>query len=451
MNPPYRANNTGTYIRKDVFEAKHIKTFTLKNLKKMNELRLGNIWRAKKMPDTIKCYTEDSGVDGYVKVPGGIRSYIPEQFTNDYHDNKVIEHPALSRVSYDYQLKAIWELTSRSVWLLHASTGSGKTQMICDITNRLKRNTLIVVQNLTQMSQMVDDIHKILWVIPTQVSGKKPSAKQRASWYPWITVCSIDSRDKIQASSYGLVLLDETDCYLWSDDRREWVGSLSSEYLYWLTGTIKVNHVDDSVFKLYYGKITELKLLNHTPNYVQVLSDFNYHLDDIKEFHLLKEALYTAEKRNALILTTAIKALAGWRKGLIFTEHVDHAKTLVKELVAKWIKAYMLIGEVSKDERERIRTEARMYWWSCVIVGSVKIIGRWFDLPELSFAVLTTCEKFNSNIEQYVGRLSRHYEGKPQAVFIDIVDHMTGILNNQARSRLQTYRRAYPEGKVSIQ
>jgi hypothetical protein len=107
MNPPYRANSTGTYIRKDIFEAKHIKTFTLKNLKKMNELRLGNIWRAKKMPDTIKCYTEDSGVDGYVKVPGGIRSYIPEQFTNDYHDNKVIEHPALSRVSYDYQLKAI--------------------------------------------------------------------------------------------------------------------------------------------------------------------------------------------------------------------------------------------------------------------------------------------------------------------------------------------------------
>ena len=451
MNPPYRANNTGTYIRKDVFEAKHIKTFTLKNLKKMNELRLGNIWRAKKMPDTIKCYTEDSGVDGYVKVPVGIRSYIPEQFTNDYHDNKVVSHPPLSRQSYDYQSSAVQDLMMSSVWLLWASTGSGKTQMICDITVRAQRRTLIMVQNLTQMSQMVDDIFTILWVTPTQVSGANVSKRNRMTFDDRITVCSIDSRDKINAKEYGLIILDECDTYLWSDARREWVGSLSPEFLYWLTGTIKVNHVDDSVFKLYYGKITELKLLNHTPNYVQVLSDFNYHLDDIKEFHLLKEALYTAEKRNELIITTAIKALAGWRKGLIFTEHVDHAKTLVKELVAKWIKAYMLIGEVSKDERERIRTEARMYWWSCVIVGSVKIIGRWFDLPELSFAVLTTCEKFNSNIEQYVGRLSRHYEGKPQAVFIDIVDHMTGIFNNQARSRLQTYRRAYPEGKVSIQ
>lgn len=451
MNPPYLANNTGTYIRKDIFEAKHKATFTLKNLKKLNELRLWNLWRARKMPDTIKCYTEDSGLEGYVKVPGGIRSYIPEQFTNDYHASIIINHPDLLRQSYDYQGNAVDWLLGQSVWLLHASTGSWKTQMICEIIKRLSRNTLIVVQNLTQMEQMVGDIQQILWVIPRQVSGRKPSKKEQSTWYPYITVCSIDSRDKIRPEDYGLILLDEADTYLWSDERRTWVGNLSPEYMYALTGTIKVNHVDDSVFKLYYGKITELKLLNHTPNYVQVLSDFNYHLDDIKEFHLLKEALYTAEKRNALITKVVYRAAMESRKGLVFTEHVEHARTITRLLQEAGIKTYVLIGEVDKDERERIRTEARDHGWSCVIVWSVKIIGRWFDLPELSFAVLTTSEKFTSNIEQYVGRLSRHYEGKPQAVFIDIVDHMTGILNNQARSRLQTYRRAYPEGKVSIQ
>lgn len=241
MNPPYRANNTGTYIRKDVFEAKHIKTFTLKNLKKMNELRLGNIWRAKKMPDTIKCYTEDSGVDGYVKVPVGIRSYIPEQFTNDYHDNKVVSHPPLSRQSYDYQSSAVQDLMMSSVWLLWASTGSGKTQMICDITVRAQRRTLIMVQNLTQMSQMVDDIFTILWVTPTQVSGANVSKRNRMTFDDRITVCSIDSRDKINAKEYGLIILDECDTYLWSDARREWVGSLSPEFLYWLTGLFETN------------------------------------------------------------------------------------------------------------------------------------------------------------------------------------------------------------------
>ncbi len=448
MLPPYLTNNTGTYIRKDVFQSKHKDTFTLKNLKKANEIRLGNVWRARKMSDTIKCYME---AGGYVKVPVGIRSYIPEQFTNDYHDNQIVSHPPLSRRSYDYQSSAVQDLMMSSVWLLFASTGSGKTQMVCDITVQSQRKTLIMVQNLTQMSQMVDDIFTILWVTPTQVSGKKISNRISATFDDRITVCSIDSRDKIDHKDYGLILLDECDTYLGSDARREWVGSISPEFLYWLTGTIKVNYVDDSVFKLYFGKTTELKLLHHTPNYVQVLSDFNYHLDDIKEFYKLKEALYTAEKRNALITKVVCRATLESRKGLVFTEHVEHARTIARLLQEAGIKTYVLIGEVHKDERERIRSEVRDYKGACVIVWSVKIIGRGFDVQELSFAVLTTCEKFTSNIEQYVGRLSRHYEGKPQAVFIDIVDHMTGILNNQARSRLQTYRRAYPTGKVSIQ
>jgi hypothetical protein len=59
--------------------------------------------------------------------------------------------------------------------------------------------------------------------------------------------------------------------------------------------------MEDKVFDIYYGKKTVLKLLNHTPHYTQVLSDFRFHLDDQSQFHELKEALYTSEKRNALI------------------------------------------------------------------------------------------------------------------------------------------------------
>lgn len=92
---------------------------------------------------------------------------------------------------------------------------------------------------------------------------------------------------------YGLILLDEADTYLGSDERRTWVGSLSTEYLYALTGTIKVNHVEDKVFPIYYGKATTLKLIHETPIYRQVYSDFEFYLDDIGDFYLLKEAMYT--------------------------------------------------------------------------------------------------------------------------------------------------------------
>ena len=440
----YLRNDEGCYIHESQFQ-QYIPEFTLKNLKKIYQIKLGNIWAARKMPDVIKCYKKEWL---WYKVPSGIAGYLPSKFDSIY-DNEVIEHPALSRISYDYQLKAVWELTSRSVWLLHASTGSGKTQMICDITNRLKRNTLIVVQNLTQMSQMVDDIYKILWVIPTQISGKKVWAKVQSTWYKHITVCSIDSRDKVNPHDYWLILLDEADCYLGSDDRREWVGSLSPEYLYALTWTIKINHVDDKVFKLYYWPTTTLKLHHLTPDYVQVPTQFEYILDDMKDFHELKEALYSSEERNSIILDLVTKRCKG-RKWIVFCEYIEHAKYIERSLASRGIKTFLLIGEVPKEVRERIRQEATEYAWDVCLVGSVKILWRWFDLPELSYGILTTCEKFQSNILQYVGRIIRSHPTKLSPVFYDLVDQFQYMLNNQAKSRIGTYKKTFPDGKTFI-
>ena len=441
----FLANSSWTYIHESVFE-KYRPSYTLKNLKKQNMIRLGNHWSAKKMPDTIKCYGPSVDMPWYIQIPAGLRSYPTIPFHTEY-DNQVIEHPPLQRLSYDYQEQAIRELTVWSVWLLWASTWTWKTQMICDITHRLKRRTLILVQNLTQMAQMVDDIYSILWVYPVQVSGKKYSQKVKATWYNGITVCSIDSRSKISHRDFWLVLLDESDCYLWSDDRREWVGSLSPEYFYALSGTIKINHVEDKVFPIYYGKTTRLELIHETPLYKQVYSDFEYYLDDIGEFYKLKEAMYTAEKRNALIVSTVMANISG-RKGIVFCEYIEHSRTLASMLESRGVKVFLLIGEVSKDDRERIRHEAKEYQGEVVLVGSVKILGRGFDLPELSLAVLTTAEKFQSSCLQYLWRIVRKFPWKPQPIFIDIVDHLTNILNNQAISRVRTYKRAFPDGKV---
>lgn len=450
---PYYRDKTGCYIRLNEFEkiryyedstGKKKCMFTHKNLKKANMIRLWNVWTAKKLPDEIKHYKILK--NGYVKVPVGISSFSEYDFIHNYA-SEVIEHPDLSRTSYDYQTSAVQSLIMKPIWLLHASTGSWKTQMISDILVRLKRKTLIVVQNLTQMQQMVVDLTNILGIVPTQVSGKKPSKKEQATWYPHITVCSIDSRDKVNASGYWLILLDEADTYLWSDDRRDWVWSLSPEYLYALTGTIKINHVDDNIFTLYYGKKTELKLHHHTPDYKQVYSSFEYFLDNIKDFHELKSELYTSEKRNQLIVDTVLNNMAG-RKAVVFTEHIEHAHTLSESFKAHGKTVYTLIWEVSKDDRERIRQAAKDEKGEVILVWSVKILGRGFDLPELSLWVLTTCEKFDSNILQYVWRIIREYPGKPQPLFIDIVDHLTPVLLNQSRTRIRNFKISFPDAKT---
>lgn len=49
------------------------------------------------------------------------------------------------------------------------------------------------------------------------------------------------------------------------------------------------------------------------------------------------------------------------RKGIVFCEYVEHARHIAAELESAGLKVFLLIGEVSKDEREQIRQEAKDY------------------------------------------------------------------------------------------
>ena len=85
--------------------------------------------------------------------------------------------------------------------------------------------------------------------------------------------------------------------------------------------------MNPDIFSIYYGNKTTLSLLHHTPDYIQVHTGFQMQMESDTQFHEIKEALYTAENRNALICDTLVREIAG-RKGLVFTEHIAHAKVL---------------------------------------------------------------------------------------------------------------------------
>lgn len=455
----FKKSNEWVFIHRSLFKASIADTemviweerlkLATKNIVKAKQLRMGNVWVDKEftfrgwkkvpnnsyMPDIIKHYKE---CNEWVQVPQGIYSYIPSKFYTEYFDAPVQFWP-LTRTLYPDQIRTVDTALQLSTWLIHASTWTGKTTMACEIIRRCKRKSLIVVQNLTQMKQMVDDITNIMWFIPTQVSWKKYSQKALKEMDSRVTVCSIDSRDKIDVKDYGCIILDEADTYIAADARREWLLTLSPEYMYALTGTIKVNDMDDIVFKLYYWVKTEFIKKNLTPEYWKIRTDF----DTIStEFHEIEADLYGAEQRNDLIVSVVDK-FARWRKWIVFCKRVEHAKILEEKIRALGFETYLLIWEVKDNEREEIRKKAMESKRDVILVGSVKILWRWFDLPELSFWLLTTAERFTSNIEQYIGRLIRVHPTKPSPIFIDMCDEQVWLLLNQSISRARTYKREF--------
>lgn len=242
------------------------------------------------MPDKIEHYKQQP--DGTFKIPVGLAGFVPSRVIRSY-DSTVIEFPALIGTLKPQQLEATDKLLARNYGLLHASTGTGKTWITCEILRRCQRRTLIVTDSISRMTQMVSDIATILGIKPDYIGGTKPKSYKPDTTD--IVVLSIDSRHKLtDLASFSTIVCDEADRYLNSDARREWIGTLAPEFMYALTGTIRLNDVHDGVFKIYYGPKTEFLLKHYTPTYYQVLTTFcgDPTYDPMTEFHLIKEELY---------------------------------------------------------------------------------------------------------------------------------------------------------------
>lgn len=373
-------------------------------------------------------------------IPQGILAYTNfDVLWNESHrfNNDTINYPELNGELRQHQVDIVDKMLKHRYGFWHISTGVGKTWIILEITRRLKRKTLIVVDGATALTQFQKNIKEIFW-IDAHVNGKKKYSDSP------ITLTTIHSLWKIDPNSYGVILYDEADKYLWALNRRNLLSQIRTEFAYAVTGTIKLNEIEDKVFPMFYGKKEELLLKMMTPKYTQVRSSFEFW--DFENFTDIVTAMYDNKERNELIVNITISRLKEKRanKVIVFSQRVEHAEKLKEDFESKWYKTFLLVGKVSRDERERIRQDIISYPWQCILIGSVQIVGRGFDCPPLDLWVLTTAETFESNHEQYLWRIIRPYTWKESSEFIDIIDPKQPILNAQSKKRINHFKKAFP-------
>lgn len=377
-------------------------------------------------------------------IPQGFLAYTnfdvlserSEWWASSFRDNAVVEYPPLNGELRQHQVDIVDKMLKHRYGFWHISTWVGKTWIILEITRRLKRKTLIVVDGATALTQFNKNIKEIFW-IDAHVNGKKKHSDSP------ITITTIHSLSKLDPNSYGVILYDEADKYLGALNRRNLLSQIRTEFAYAVTGTTKLNEIEDKVFPMFYGRKEELLLKMMTPKYTQVRSSFEFW--DFETFTDIVTAMYDNKDRNELIVNTTISRLKEKRanKVIVFSQRVEHAESLCEAFTKLWYKTFLLIGKVSRDEREQIRQEIISYQWQCILIGSVQIVGRWFDCPPLDLGVLTTAETFSTNLEQYLWRCIRPYEWKLSCEFIDIVDPRQPMLNSQAKKRIATFKKAF--------
>lgn len=372
-------------------------------------------------------------------IPQAISAYYPS-YAND--SKRIPSASVIQPISWklrDEQVDIVNDLLKHRYSYGHISTGVGKTWILCEIITRLQQHTLVVVHSTSALTQMIADIKDIL-NIDTYIVGVT-TKKNNARLASPIHIINIHSLDKADLNSYWLILYDEADKYLSSSNYRRTLCVANSYYQYAVTWTTKVNHYPDNVIDIFYGRKYSLIKKMMTPSYVQINTPFK--LASFKNFSHLKELLYANKERNDFIVATVHKAMATHNKAIVFTEHISHCETIADGFRTLWYKVFIIIWAIDQDERERIRKEVTDYPGKCILVGSVKILGRGFDCTPLDLWVLTTAEKFDSNIFQYFGRILRQHPWKDKCTFIDFVDKQSWVLAWQWRHRMKIYKQEF--------
>ena len=445
---------SGIAVPSEMFTDTLRAALTTRNEEKERARRM-NLWGWQKMPDEVGWY-RTSSCGGY-RVPHGLRFRIdtPERVAGFGHriEDKVVderfEMPDFMGALYEPQHEAMTALLVHNVGLVHAPTGAGKGVMIPWLVSTLRKKSIVVVPNVQLLNEMTDRFVALLGIVPTRVGGttKKP---QRDAADPRVTVATIQSAVKMspkELSSFGLAVFDECDKAVTTDDRTNLLWNLRPTYMYGFTGTVSLNHMDPKVLRMWFGPVTKMTSHNFTPTCYRVHTPFRTYKDlsAEKDFTELNTDLLNDPERDRIIADVVARSvkLCETKKGIVLTNRVEHAQRLADLIEKEGVKAFVIVGEDSAEERQAAKDAVASNKDPVVLVGSTQIVGRGFDLPPLQMAYVCYPNRFDANVVQMVGRVLRKFPGKTYAKVYDFVDTRVKILLSQANGRLRAMKKEY--------
>lgn len=125
------------------------------------------------------------------------------------------------------------------------------------------------------------------------------------------------------------------------------------------------------------------------------------------------------KERNEQIVKKTLELIKQGRQGILFAVDVDHSKTLC-DLLKNKVRAAEIYGETDKDERREIIAKAKN--GEKDVLCNYATLNEGLDIPHLSFAVMARPTKSLGFYIQCIGRVLRLFEGKKDAIIVDLFD-----------------------------
>ena len=422
---------------------KNIKTaLTLPNPMYFKMMRMGNVSALYGLKQFFKYY---SLLDKKLFIGRGFENKLIKFLkTNHYDytyknittDKKLTEEFKTNIQLRTYQRTDIKVIKPKHTGIIRLGTGYGKTIIAIELIKARQTPTLIIVPRNHLVQQFSETIRENAGLKTGIIQGSKEDIKE-------ITVASIQTLvrrpailDKIK-DYFSMVLVDECHTMI-TNKRLSVVQMFNAKYIHGLTATPRRTDEQDKAIFFTFGDIIISKDLKRKNPEVKLLKT-NVNIPILAGYHQMIDLQVENEERNALITKAIKKELEEKRKILILTKRIAHYQLLASALTD--YKIHTINSSDKDSDKSSLLKELREGKQDFdIILGTYSMLSTGTDIPALDTLIFAGDLRSDVLQIQSVGRILRLFKDKQDPKIIDCCDNRNGILFNQAKSRIKTYR-----------
>lgn len=165
--------------------------------------------------------------------------------------------------------------------------------------------------------------------------------------------------------------------------------------------------------------------------------------DGMLDYTKLIDYLTTNPQRNRLLANLILSRSSG--SCLVLSDRLEHLETLMNMLdEPARSRAAMISGKMTtkaaRAEREAIIEKMRTGELR-ILFATYALAKEGLDIPRLTYLFMATPQADYAVVTQSIGRISRIYPGKTEAICYDLVDNMPYLIKRY-KKRCVSYRKA---------
>ncbi len=335
----------------------------------------------------------------------------------------------------DYQVEWLYHIIENKGWLIEASTWSGKWHIIMAITQFFKKKTLIVTPTKKLVKELVDKFKEFTNYVPGTYYSDWKNIKD-------ITITTHtsfvqDTLWKNELWKFDVILVDECDDKL----SLKMVQSLCYSdcnilvWLSWTTNRQELNQQDLELIFWPHIMIWEYQMMpSEVTHHIYQRQHDEVSMIDFTNWHYQRKSMLDNIQRFKTVVQTIKEIRQNTFLSLLLLDRIEEIEKYSQEFP----EAIVITGQtkVKDDEIWIIRLEKT----GGLIIGSIKKMYRWIDIPILDCVIVCSPVRYDNTIIQCVWRALRKHP-KKEKVEIHLIND--DVLKNQRYEQTKAIKNEY--------